>query len=168
VSEVGLELDLKEAKSTDVFHVIRILGLHDSDKNTVATASMDNSCSYFMLDESVVSVDSGSNLNKSVTWSLGRQWSGSCLYNDSAVPAERVSSTASSDKSLAAKLVVSKSREAMTASGCGVVVRGKNLTRQRSAGAARKKRRGPVLSGFATLLNIGTVVGVCVILDAER
>src|SRR5205809_4451941 len=79
VSEVGLDLDLKEAKSTDVFHIIRILGLHDSDKNTVATASMDNSCSYFMLDESVVSVDSGSNLNKSVTWSLGRQWSGSCL-----------------------------------------------------------------------------------------
>jgi hypothetical protein len=71
VREVGLELDLKEEKSTDVFHVIRIFGLHDSERNTVAVASMDNSCSYFMLDISVASLDSGSNLNKRVTWSLG-------------------------------------------------------------------------------------------------
>ena len=65
--EVGLEVDLKESKSTDVFHVIRILGLHDSDRNTVAIASTDNLCSYFILGTSVASFDSGNNLNKSVT-----------------------------------------------------------------------------------------------------
>src|SRR5579871_5173475 len=164
--EGGLELVLNESKSTAVFHIIRTFDLHDSDKNTVAIASIDNSCSYFMLDVSAISFDGGSNLNKSVTWSLGRQWRGSCLHNDSAVPAESLSFTISRDKSLAAKSVVSKSREAMTASGSDTVFRGKNLTRKRSAGAARKKRRGPVLSGFAMTLGIGIVVGVCVILEA--
>jgi len=84
------------------------------------------------------------------------------------VPAERLSSTVSSDKSLETKLVVSKSRQAITVSGSDTVFQGKNLTRQRSAGAVRKKRRGPVLSGFAVLLGVGDAVGVCVILEAER
>ena len=87
---------------------------------------------------------------------------------DSVVPAERLRSTVSSDKSLAAKLVVSKSKQAITASGSDAVFRGKNLTRQRSAGAVRKKRRGPVLRGFVVFLGVGTAAGVCVILEAER